>query len=1031
MDKIIYERDIKDKTELYSFDIFDTLVTRKVATPKGIFALMQQKLEENPDFTKEFKNDFYNIRTNSEKYAREYFKSKNGTTEVTFDDIYAQIQKNYYLSEASIIFLKDLEIATEIENMVGIEENISKVKNLIKNNKRVILISDMYLSSNTLHKILSEVDNIFDELPIYVSSEYKASKNEGALYKIVQKKENVSFRHWKHFGDHVISDFKKAKQLGINSRLYNFSPLMPYEMELLKAHFDNVDIQYMVGTAKLTRLNIQAENQDKYDFGASYSAPLLYSYVTEVIETALSKGFKNLYFIARDGYIPKLIADIIIREKNLPIKARYIYGSRLAWRLPDEENYENFIQMNLTEYKYMLSLEFLAYRFGIPVDTLSERLSIKSKKAVLNSKQIMEIKSSLLYDSSLKSLILNSYKERRELLIDYLKQEIDFSESSFAFVEINGSGKTQLFLSNYLNKIAPCSILTFYITVSADNVKGVIQQHVFCAKPRAYNPALELICRTMYGQTVGYKREENSVVPILDEFNASALLDWGYNEYLQGIIDYVNNILKYDKNLFNKHLFYAYFDYISGRCDNKTASILGDIPFKLVGKENKVIKAAQKLSFFDFALHLVFKKHILSITQYPQLSYARGHFLTNFVKTIMEWCEGSFDYWIELKFIYMLRKLKNQKIALWGASIFLEGFIKRWHISSENIVAIIDKNPNRIGQKIGPYPILPPNELYKLKPDCIMMTIKNKHKMNYESISYAIRSSYNFARLVQNIFDNSLFSLMCGKDDKKYCTQAELNEKLYKMENKLNRLVQNNLSTAALHQKTFLPFKNKHSNQEIVIVATGPTANLYNPIKDAIHIGVNRAFQIGNGRIPLDYVFIQDYSGSTKEYIDELDNYRPDKCQKFYGLTTEWIYEPERTIPESHAIKANALRYRTDWANIYEFEPGFAYDISTQPMGCFGSITFPALQFALWTNPKRIYLVGCDCSLAGYAYNSNEKNSLITEDIISAYIKFKDFAAKYYPDTEIISINPMGLKGIFKDKYETYNEAKEKDEVLV
>lgn len=31
--------------ELYSFDIFDTLVTRRVGTPRGIFALMQEKIK--------------------------------------------------------------------------------------------------------------------------------------------------------------------------------------------------------------------------------------------------------------------------------------------------------------------------------------------------------------------------------------------------------------------------------------------------------------------------------------------------------------------------------------------------------------------------------------------------------------------------------------------------------------------------------------------------------------------------------------------------------------------------------------------------------------------------------------------------------------------------------------------------------------------------------------------------------------------------------------------------------------------------
>lgn len=233
---------------------------------------------------------------------------------------------------------------------------------------------------------------------------------------------------------------------------------------------------------------------------------------------------------------------------------------------------------------------------------------------------------------------------------------------------------------------------------------------------------------------------------------------------------------------------------------------------------------------------------------------------------------------------------------------------------------------------------------------------------------------------------------------------------------KLNRINQVNLSTAFMHMQTFPRFKGIHAGKDIVLVASGVSADKYYPKKDVIHIGVNRSFQIGNGRIPMDYIFIQDFSGKTPEYIDELDNYRPGQCQKFYGLTTEWNDTMNRVIPESHAIKAKALRYRTDWACIDGFEPQFAYDISTQPLGCFGSIVFPALQFALWTYPKRIYLVGCDCTTAGYAYDKKDTNFLKPDRIIEAYKKFKVFKNKYYPDVEIISINPVGLKGIFKDE---------------
>ena len=230
----------------------------------------------------------------------------------------------------------------------------------------------------------------------------------------------------------------------------------------------------------------------------------------------------------------------------------------------------------------------------------------------------------------------------------------------------------------------------------------------------------------------------------------------------------------------------------------------------------------------------------------------------------------------------------------------------------------------------------------------------------------------------------------------------------------MQRVGQENMAVFALHQKTFPPFKCKHRNQDIVIFASGPTAKNYTPIKDAVHIGINRSFEMAP--VGLDYIFAQDYTGKTPEYIDALDAYRPSECVKFYGIIRENVFEKSWTIPETHAVKAGALRYRTDWTPF--FTPRFAFDISTQALGDFGSTVFSALQFALWTYPKRIYLVGCDCTTDGYGYGGKEKNFLAVDKVIDAYKKFKDFAFKHYPDIEIISINPIGLKGIFTDEFQ-------------
>ncbi|MCD7780641.1 MAG: hypothetical protein LUH05_08225 [Candidatus Gastranaerophilales bacterium] len=93
----------------------------------------------------------------------------------------------------------------------------------------------------------------------------------------------------------------------------------------------------------------------------------------------------------------------------------------------------------------------------------------------------------------------------------------------------------------------------------------------------------------------------------------------------------------------------------------------------------------------------------------------------------------------------------------------------------------------------------------------------------------------------------------------------------------------------------------------------------------------------------------------------------------------------------------------------------WAVDLENEPLGDFGGFVFSALQFILWTNPDKIYIAGCDCN-SGYAYDNK---SLLSDHSgkVNGFRKFKDFASRMYPETEIISVNPIGLKGMFKDLY--------------
>ena len=62
---------------------------------------------------------------------------------------------------------------------------------------------------------------------------------------------------------------------------------------------------------------------DAGKIGASIGGMLLYPYVLWLLRKSIEMGIKSLYFVARDGYILKKIADLVIARQHLSIHTFY------------------------------------------------------------------------------------------------------------------------------------------------------------------------------------------------------------------------------------------------------------------------------------------------------------------------------------------------------------------------------------------------------------------------------------------------------------------------------------------------------------------------------------------------------------------------------------------------------------------------------------------------------------------------------------------------------------------------------------
>ncbi len=247
---------------------------------------------------------------------------------------------------------------------------------------------------------------------------------------------------------------------------------------------------------------------------------------------------------------------------------------------------------------------------------------------------------------------------------------------------------------------------------------------------------------------------------------------------------------------------------------------------------------------------------------------------------------------------------------------------------------------------------------------------------------------------------------------------------------RLRKINQLQLIAANLHPKTFGEFKNCHNNQDIVLVGSGPSLNFYNPINSLKHCGLNKAFTFE--KIKFNYLFTNDGGFlSMGDVTSDFINYQGNNCIKFLG---DHNGKKDWQIPESLCLKIeNCRRYKT---NAWTYKSEFAFNIETEIIGNFCTISLQAMQFLLYTNPSKIYLVGIDTSNIGHFGGSEyDEKSRGGEDLNDLHNwaqrdwrYLKEFAKIYYPDTEIISVNPVGLRGIFRDVYtKEYVEANIED----
>ena len=530
---------------VYSFDVFDTLITRTTAEPKGIFTIMEEILRKDALYERyplHLRRHFRQFRVEAEVQAR-YRAGRAGEEDVTLELIYAQLSHMNYISQEQEAELMQLELHTELENCVPIQDNIMRLKEL-KGQHDVYLISDMYLPSEHIRKMLLVQDAVFSDIPILVSGELGKTKGRGSLYTYFIEKYHIDRNAWVHIGDNFSSDYLAAQRFGARSELYRGYGFSEFEKSLLERGRSDCPVQMALGTIKNEWK--KADTTEKR-IGIRIGGPVLYGYVLWVLQEALRQGIHTLFFMARDGYLLKKIADIIIEQQKLELGTCYLYGSRYAWRVSAVSANESDFAAWVESYSSFYTFSDLAEELHLPQEELAvffPKVLQKSGK-LLSEKEKRMIKDIMRSDKELFRKISERHEKSREQAAAYLRQEIAAAEGRIAFVEVNGSGGTQCCMRQLMDDFYKEQAITFYYSIAwfvdFPSPNNIFYKYMYEKLP--IDDVVELLTRAPHGQTRGYRQKEDGRwEPVLDDVSVESPEEWEYGAYIDGVLLYTKEM---------------------------------------------------------------------------------------------------------------------------------------------------------------------------------------------------------------------------------------------------------------------------------------------------------------------------------------------------------------------------------------------------------------------------------------------------------------------------------------------------------
>ena len=372
------------RADVISFDLFDTLISRRILLNTDIFDLVDAELQRQgvliPDFSK--------LRLAAEKELSREFSPR-------LEEIYDALLEKIGGSFVNASELAIMEERIDASTLVARTAMCDLLQFVAEEGKTIVITTDSYYSENRIREWLDRLE-IRKYERILVSCEYGTSKTQKLFDRLLEQYDNLQILH---IGNDDTADIEPAQARGIwTHRIYSSVDLFDSLGGLgIDRYVNTLSDRIKVGLF-ITRLFNdpfyfeKEENRvsisSSYDIGYLICAPIIADFILWLKQKCDNFNIQQILFCARDGFlIGRLYRKIETTRKSI-----YFLTSRIAAIRSGVKSVEDISYVE--DMKYSGSEEeCLHVRFGIDkmdVDQWENKVLQRAKKLRIHYKRYID-----------------------------------------------------------------------------------------------------------------------------------------------------------------------------------------------------------------------------------------------------------------------------------------------------------------------------------------------------------------------------------------------------------------------------------------------------------------------------------------------------------------------------------------------------------------------------------------------------------------------------------------------------------------